>query len=420
MNSYSNIKEVLGIKKKIVWLYNIGVENVWHNTVTIKDNNSVKIVNEMEDMNLLLASTDDIVIMRNTPSNEYLSYMKEMGFNIPTIFELNYNDESKNISELLLEDDILLSKLKNLSDDYVLFPYGISELEEKISEITGLKLIGGSSKLSKIINNKIFAREVSESLGFKTTEGKKCTFEQIEEETNNLFVKYKKVIIKTPYGASGKGLYLVENKENIKRILLILKRFYTNEDFFLVEGWVENKKDFNYQLYVDDMEIKLFSIKKQIIDKTIYTGSLFQVDKKIESEILSKGMIVGKYLRKKYNYNGFLGVDCLTDSNELIPIIEINGRLTLSTYLSFIPSMFKNKCYFSFYKNVIDLTFSEVINKLKLANLQYSAILGKGAICYVEGTLQKNGRLFMLVIADNDNEIKDIYNKIIKTFNLGE
>ncbi len=423
MINYNNIKSVIGTNKRIVWLYNIGVEDFWHgNVFSVKDKSGMKIVNEMEDMNLLIASMNDIVIMRNKPSYEYLSYLKNIGFNIPTILKVCGDDDTKNISELVLEDQGLLYTLSNLSDDYVLCPYGISEIEEKISEITGLKLIGGTSKLARLVNDKIFAREVSQNLGFKTTEGKKCKFDDIETEINYLFEvkKYKKAIVKVPCGASGKGLYIIDGKESIKRTLLILKRFHSNEEYFLVEGWIDNKKDYNYQLYVGEDSTKVFSIKEQILDKTIYTGSLFQIDNNIETEILDKGKQIGEYLRKKFNYNGFLGIDCLTDNGELVPILEINGRFTLSTYLSFLSAVFGNKFFYSFYKNVSNLTYNEVVKKLESSKIQYNREIGSGAICYVEGSLQEKGRLFILVIANSDNEIKEIYNKVIQVLNIGE
>lgn len=413
---YNSIKEVLGINKKIIWIYNIGVEDVWYRNGSIKDNSSVKIVNEMEDMNILLASSEDIIIMRNSPSKEYKDYLKSIGFNIPNIIEINEKDDNKAISELILNDEKLLLQLKKLSNDYMMLTYGISELEEKISSITGLKLIGASSEIVKRVNDKIFSRDVAKELNLNVTEGEKCTIDEIQDVANELFYKYKKVIIKAPHGASGKGLYLIDKIEDVRRIMLVLKRFHKNDEFFLVEGWIENKKDYNYQLYLNDLETKIFSIKEQITKDTVYVGSLFQIDDIIKSEIEYNGMLVGEVLRNKYSYRGFLGIDCLYNGDKIVPIIEINGRMTLSTYLSFISNIFPDKLFYSLYKNVFELSFNDVLAKLKAADINYNTESKKGVICYVEGSLQPKGRLFLLIVANSNNEITNYINKVNELF----
>ena len=75
--------------------------------------------------------------------------------------------------------------------------------------------------------------------------------------------------------------------------------------------------------------------------------------------------------------------------------------------------------FYSFYKNVNELSFKAVIEKLEASNLQYNKEIGKGAICYVEGALQEKGRLFILIIGNSNDDIKDIYDKLINELNLG-
>lgn len=48
------------------------------------------------------------------------------------------------------------------------------------------------------------------------------------------------------------------------------------------------------------------------------------------------GEIIGARLFE-LGYRGGVGIDAMIlENNELIPIIEINGRFTLSTYVSFV------------------------------------------------------------------------------------
>ena len=109
----------------------------------------------------------------------------------------------------------------------------------------------------------------------------------------------------------------------------------------------------------------------------------------------------------------------LTCDDQLIPIIEINGRFTLSTYTSFLSERYKNKIILSFYSKLrfsklIDYTI--IVNALKQEKLWLNKD-GDGGFIYTAETLNSilasgNCRAFCIVIESDEVKIRDVYRKI--------
>lgn len=357
--------------------------------------------------------------------------MEDMGFEIPQIIcPKSKEDDIRSISELILEDTGLLEKLRMAGKDKKIYmvSYGISYLEEKIAEICNLKMAEASSEKIKKINDKANARKMAERLGFDVTEGQLChSFEEITDVYYNLRSKFDKVIIKQCFGASGKGLYIIDSEKGLKRVLMILKHFNKNLDKteWIVEGWYAKKADINYQIYVaENGRITIFSIKEQLLNETVYTGSIMppRLSEDIIGKIQTCGTLIGNELYKE-GFRGVLGVDAfVTQDNTVIPIIEINARFTLSTYISFLNEKYSGKVIYSFYEKLIlkdNISFEVIKKLLSDRNLEYNGQQGKGILCSVSETIKDNrerhnGRFFAAAIAETYEEVFLLKEQTIK------
>ena len=122
-------------------------------------------------------------------------------------------------------------------------------------------------------------------------------------------------------------------------------------------------------------------------------------------------------------YRGILGVDAMIlESGELIPIIEINGRFTLSSYVSFVQEMRQaaDKKIFAFYKKIplkTRKTYQELQAYLQKEGYWYQD--NRGMFVYTSETIKKDrvgesGRMFGLLFAENEEEMMQQYNEIIE------
>lgn len=405
-----------------IWIFNIGIEKYWNNdTGYIKDVRGDTVVNHAEEMMLLLANEGDYVVLRKKPSVIFLQEIKKLKHGIANIICPSIVDEDKSITEIILEDELLLSKIKNIkkeNKDTVIVPYGISHNEERLAQLCDIRLIGSDNNLSKEINNKIMARTISEKLGFETTFGEICSsFEEIKNVGDRFLENNKQFIIKSPTNASGKGMWVVDNTEQFEKVLKIVKRFIKKNPQiqWLVEEWIEDKIDINYQINIaENGNVKVFSIKEQVLDDVVYVGSYIpaRIDKKMIESFKSYGETLGFYLFN-LGYRGVFGVDALISGKGItIPILEINGRFTLSTYISFLENVFKDRSLFSYYINLNadkKNDYESLLHALNENNILFDG--EKGTICYVEATADSEladgyCRLFLLSIGGNDKELK--------------
>lgn len=409
----------------VVWLFNIGIERYWGQDIsTVKSVNDEIIVNHMEEMNLLLARKQDYLILRKQPDTRFLEMLQKRGFEIPQILTPMYEDESAGIAEIVLRDPQLLEKLKSIGKPQKTYfvPYGVSDVEEKIAAQTELEMIGGCNRLSQQINNKIFARKISAELGFSIAEGQVCdSLDEVASVSSELLEKYRKVVIKYPTGASGKGLWVVDDDRKRNTTLKILERVCNRKKIpeeFVVERWYEKDCDLNYQIYVGkDGTVNVFSIKEQLLNETVYIGSLIRP--RLSEEVIAKCMDCGKRIGEllyQHGYNGVLGVDAMvTKDGEFIPIIEVNARFTLSTYVSFMAEYAKGQQMLAFYHKVLleEKDDFETIRQRLREEMEEEHFL-----CYVSETVKQEtvgdyGRVFVLLMQKDTESVLALYEKAI-------
>lgn len=412
----------------VIWLFNIGLEKYWNGEVyTVKDTREDIIVNHMEEMNLLLTRKQDILILRARPDTAYLREMEQFGCEIPAIVCPGREDETKSISELVLEDDALIGEIKTLAssrENVIFVPYGVSTLEEEIAAKLGVALFGSSNEINRMINNKVFSRQFAVEQGFRVSRGRVCCgFDELKKEAEEAIKRYPKIIIKEPCGASGKGLWVVEGEAKLRSTLLIIKRFFKDrlDGEWLVEEWCDKSADLNYQIYVaENGEVDVFSVKEQRVSGTVYIGSVMPpaFPKEIMEECRACGKRIGQELYQK-GYRGILGVDAmiLADGG-LIPVIEINGRFTLSTYVSFIQEKMKTAKVFAFYRRIAlscGDDYMTVKEKLIEENLWLQE--GRGMFVYTSETIREQrtgdaGRMFGLIFAKDEEDMTAQYHAV--------
>ncbi|WP_010244012.1 preATP grasp domain-containing protein [Acetivibrio cellulolyticus] len=424
----------------IIWLLNIGAEKYWNKiSAGVVDRSEDMIVNHTEEMNLLLCREQDIMILREQPDARYLNMLKELGFSVPRILTPSKGDPLTPISELVLNDEELQEQLRQAaeSNEQVYFvPYAVTSLEEKIAENCGLKIIGAPSDVNAKVNDKVLNREIAEKLGLPVCKGMICTTVDEIREGFNVLTKeapcFKRVIVKEPYGASGKGLYTVESEDKLNGILLRLSRFArSNKNAkFLIEGWYSKKADVNYQIYISpDGNVDVFSIKQQILNDIVYIGSKItpDLDREIIDQYNAYGQEIGKYLYS-IGYTGVAGIDSIiTEDNVIIPIIEINGRFTLSTYISFMQNILgeEKKLMSRYFRTITNspVDYGEICRLFEKEGLLYTRENRSGVFVYTAATLPKEridesgylkGRLFLIIAADQWNELNDISERVEK------
>lgn len=131
------------------------------------------------------------------------------------------------------------------------------------------------------------------------------------------------------------------------------------------------------------------------------------------------GEKIGKYLFS-IGFTGIAGVDSIiTEQDVIIPIIEINGRFTLSTYISFVSNVLgKGKMLSRYFRLMPDhpVGYADLCRELDKKSILISPDKREGVFIYTSGTLPSIlyegaddyiGRAFALIVSDNWAKINE-------------
>ena len=336
MISYSTFRGLIANNKKVIWILNIGAEAIWHASSNAFENDSSEFISQIEYINILLCQSNDYLIVNSLPDPAFLEYLSNKNFEVPRFLIPEFVC-GISLSERILNDRVLLDFLRSVKDDYILVPYAVTHLEERISCVTGMEMIGASHEISKMVNNKVFARQLSNELNLNTSEGQIFSNIQDTYAYYNQYFNHTKCILKNAFGTSGKGIVFFENSKQLQSIIKNASLFGITS-VCILEKWYEQKQDLNYQIFISQAgDITVFSVKEQIMDGAKYIGSIIPAHfgKNFYEMLKSCANIIGKELYKR-GYWGIASIDALITSDFFIPIVEINGRLSLSTYISFV------------------------------------------------------------------------------------
>ena len=410
------------------WLFNIGIEQGWTtNCFKIKDGDEERVVQHMEEIMLFLCKEQDILLLRQMPDIGFLEHMQRLGFAIPQIFCPKRQDNFKTITDLVLEDKELIAKLQEYAKKTCIYliPYGVTEKEERLGKTCEMTLKGSSAYVSYKVNSKLYARKLAQKLHISCPEGIVCSsIEEVENSWNKLHKQFGRVVIKQIYGASGQGLHLVDDYNKLKRILHILKRSEGEMGQWIVEGWYEEKKDLNAQLYLhEDGQVEVFSVNRQLLEETIYRGSTFPfaLPQQEMNNYIEQIERAGAALYEE-GVRGVVGIDSILTGKQMFPIIEINVRFTLSTYLSVLPRMFSNRCFQSIYYRMTscdELTYVRLEERLRTNKLLFDTAKKKGIFFYNQGCMNKKmigkvGRLFLVIVGEEWREVEKMQIEVEK------
>jgi len=158
----------------------------------------------------------------------------------------------------------------------------------------------------------------------------------------------------------------------------------------------------------------------------VYIGSVLppRISGDIFEAYKEYGITIGKYLYET-GYTGVAGIDSIiTEQDEIIPVVEINGRFTLSTYISFIDQKLKDKKVLSRYFRFMPdkaVGYGELLKVLEQQSILISPENKEGVFIYTAGTLPYKlhegsdyfvGRVFALIISEDWSKIEEYNSKL--------
>lgn len=386
--------------KPILWYMNIGEEQDGQASnyfPSVKDPQSEEIVVQQEHQLLFLARPQDTVFFHTMPEPAFLEYWKERSLPLPSI---------------LCRDE--LSQVPGL-EGYTIIPFIVSEQLLELKRLyPNLDIVAPDLSVCREINHKFNTRRLMVRNGFNVTAGYFCNdIESLERAYEQLVsAGFAKCVLKVPYGSSGKGLKVIDNERNFRFLLNYIQNRQTSVDL-LLEGWHPHRLSLTSQLFISRYEVHLLAVTEQIVDPNgVYKGTNFSPSlSETESADYREEILRAGELIRQMGYTGVLGIDSIIDTNgELIPVIEINARLTQVTYI--LPLVIERKKRYEFVESRVlvfnsraDLDFEDYVNDLSEVTRDLPVRIDLYNFCKASGAFKHTYKLFVLVSADDSEQM---------------
>jgi hypothetical protein len=295
-------------------------------------------VNRMEEMGVLLAAPSDVVLLKSPMDENYEAYLRAIGASAGHVVAVENSVPARTITGDVLESPGTLEWLRTLADGRTyLMPLGISAAEEQLSEAAGLPLAGSPAAVCKRVNGKIYSRHLATTAGLTSVPGEVC--ERVADLAGALHAQLARggrAVVKESLGVSGRGMVMIHDDHAATRLLrLIGRRGAEARADLVVESWIEDAQDLNYQFVVSRSgQVRFETVKASVVSNNVPQGHRFPVSLSANhlAELHHSAEIIGAALYAD-GYYGVVGVDAMIGpGGVLYPCLEINARFNMATY----------------------------------------------------------------------------------------
>jgi predicted ATP-grasp superfamily ATP-dependent carboligase len=316
-------QQLTGQSRRKVWFSNINWEQQVPSATRLPGLRNPKgdeLVTQMDTLQLLLADEQDTVCISGHIDPEYLDYMSLSGIRLPHIRK----DSISNYHDLM---------------DTMIVPYFVDRDVEQLASRSHASIFGPPADLAMLLNDKLETRAWCENNGFNMTNGAVCHHKiELIEAYERLVRRWpdSRFVVKASYGSSGKNMFHIRKPADFTHLIGYLDRQYKEEQWSLsIERWHPIRYNLNTQLFLQEGRSTIIAVTGQYpTDTGVYRGSdLHPIIPKLEEERYTQEMLRLGDLLIKRGYSGIVGIDSMVDEEDnLIPVLEINARLTMVTY----------------------------------------------------------------------------------------
>ncbi|GAB3465406.1 preATP grasp domain-containing protein [Actinophytocola sediminis] len=303
-------------------------------------------VNRMEELGVLLAGDEDVVVLKAPVDPGYAGYLAGLGAAAGRTLWAENSDPARTVTEDALASPELIAALRALADGRTyLMPLGISPAEEQLAKETGLPLAGPSAQTCKAVNGKIFSRRLVERHGLTGVPGAVVeTADQLDGALREHLPPGGKAVVKESLGVSGRGMVVLDDQDRAQRLVrMVLRRNQGARVDYVVERWIDKVLDLNYQVIVSRRgEVSFEAVKAAVVDQGVHKGHMFPVELTVGqlATLTEAGEVIGRALFAE-GYFGVVGIDAMLGRDGTVyPCLEINARFNMSTYQSRIAERF--------------------------------------------------------------------------------
>ncbi len=284
--------------------------------VTPNPNRGIGLEEEIKDYHIICSQKTDLV---DCLKNEKISI-------------LCLDDDNIKSSGKLLESKKVLDYIKKQSKQKTvnIITFKPSPKIHKICKDNGFRYLGNDWRLNRKLEDKVEFVDITNRLKIPNAKSRIIKIEDQKKFKDKFNFKNKnKYVIQLPRGYSGNSTFLIENKNDLEKIVekyenrIVKFSKYIEGDAYTLNVCVGNFGIVVSQLIYQITGLTLFN-KNQLGtsgNDYVYSERLSSIEKK---RIFNYTKKIGKYMAQ-LGYQGIFGLDLIIDKND-VNLIEINPR----------------------------------------------------------------------------------------------
>ena len=408
---------------------------------SISDSTSSNIILCMDELMFPFLKNGDLLITRFKFNNHLKNYLNSIGFQFSCSENIHIEGDKNIFQEICSNKDTLNKISEYIDEDTVLSSYSIIPSYDEVAELLNIKCKDINCDIIKKINSKVYSYELNKKL--------KVNYEGIIiTNSNEMLEKFKiinkgnGVVLKEPYGVSGKGNLFINSEAILNRVT----RFIESQEkkglktSLIMEPFLDKEEDFSCQFTIGkNGSFSLVSVQKMLNFKFNYGGS-YKADEDFIKWLEDQGYInIMKEVGKELYNDGYFGDVCVDSmilkDGEIVPIIEINGRKSMGFINNAMDQYLEqfglksHLCFFNIgYKGKI--TFNEIFKYLDEEELIFYPSRESGIIPMSANTMFINrdidkeyneeklykGRFYLSIATKSISEVANIENELRNIF----
>lgn len=390
---------------------------------SFRDAQAEKIVEAMDEMQFVFCQDKgDQLLTSFALNNTHKDYLRDLGFN----FECNgtdvrYNGQETSIFHCAPCDTACVNAT-------AISPYAVLPGTIEFCGALGVKQRFPDMETVRKVNSKIFSSQLGES--FTGTYSYIVNDAEQFYETGKELLGSAPIVVKDPFGVSGKGNLYIDQLQTLKRIAGFAGK-QVNEGkklLFVLERYLEKETDFSCQFFITDTGGAEILSVQQMENRQFSFDAIQNAGDDLLSFIRQRNYFtqVEEVAAALYS-EGYFGPVCM-DSMILkdgcvMPVIEINARKSMGLvnyYMNRYLSQFSVSGKLMTLQCVLSkpVSFDELFSAMQKHDLLFSRNKPEGIILLSANTFDINlrqglpfpvkGRLYLSLIQDAEGNVAAI------------
>ncbi|MBW5449235.1 hypothetical protein GE107_24730 [Cohnella sp. CFH 77786] len=298
----------------------------------IPDKERSRIVMAMDELMAPLCSRNDTLLTRFPMEEAHKNYLASIGFPFAHICS-GTSGEHPNLFRVLGEGKDTDDRLKKFGrmSPYSVVPY-VHEVMTKYGYANKLP----SLESVKRVNSKMYSARLSERLLGTSYSKPVYSAQQLQESAHSLFELHGSVLVKDPFGVSGKGNILLQTGGSLERFVSYIRKQEAEgaNTSLLVEPFFAVERDFSCQFEIAvDGAYRLVGLQQMLNKQFAYAGSETMEGADIQALESAGYFAVMEQVASSLYLDGYFGHVCVDSmvlwGGTLVPIVEINARKSM-------------------------------------------------------------------------------------------